>query len=60
MAEASAVSNALARAAERSRRLAELDVAQNTMEKLLNYPLPPEHLPWGEPVSMSQLLMVSI
>ena len=51
----SVVTDALARAAERAQRLAELDSAQNTMEKLLNYPLPSEQLPWGEPLSMSQL-----
>ena len=58
MAGPDAVQQALSRAAERSKRLAELSSAQFTMEKLLNYALPPEQLPWGEPLSMSQLQLV--
>jgi len=55
MAPSDAGKHALAKAAERAQRLAELDSAQCTMEKLLNFALPPEQLPWGEPLPMSQL-----
>ena len=55
MAPSDAGKHALAKAAERAQRLAELDSAQCTTEKLLNFALPPEQLPWGEPLPMSQL-----
>ena len=55
MAPSEAGKHALAKAAERAQRLAELDSAQFTVEKMLNFALLPEQLPWGEPLSMSQL-----
>ena len=60
MVQPNAVEAALAKAAERSQRLAELESAQNSMEKLLNYALPPEQLPWGEPMSMSQRGLMNV
>lgn len=45
------VGGALARAAARAQRLAELDTAHFTIEKLLNYSIPLESLPWGDVLS---------
>lgn len=47
MGDADVVARVLRQAAERAERLAVLDTAQATIEKLLNYPMPPESLPWG-------------
>lgn len=42
-----AVRAALAAAAQRAQRHAELDAAATSMERLLNVRLDPEMLPWG-------------
>ena len=47
MGEPDNVSGVLARAAARAARLAELDTAQTSIQKLLNIDMPPEMLPWG-------------
>jgi len=48
-----AVQRALQQAAERAARYAELDSAVTGMERLLNYSLAPEMLPWGLAMSTS-------
>ena len=53
---ASVVNDALAKAARRAQRLAELDMAHTTIEKLLNFPHPPQTLPWGDAMSTSYFL----
>lgn len=57
---ASVVHDALARAAQRAQRLAELDMAHTTMERLLNFPHPPETLPWVDAMSKSYFLETNI
>lgn len=47
------VQNALQQAAMRAERYASLDGAVTQMERLLNYPLGPEMLPWGSAMSPS-------
>eukprot|EP00435_Cladocopium_sp_Y103_P066450 s573_g28.t1 len=42
------VDGVLSRAAARAARLAELETAQTTIQKLLNIDMPPEMLPWGD------------
>ena len=54
----SMVEQALARAALRAQRLAELDMAHTTLERVLNFPHPPETLPWGDAMSKSYLFHV--
>lgn len=51
MVEPDKVSGVLARAAARAARLAELDTAQTSIQKLLNIDMPPEMLPWGDVMS---------
>ena len=51
MGEPDNVSGVLARAAARAARLAELDTAQTSIQKLLNIDMPPEMLPWGAVLS---------
>ena len=53
MAVAPAVAAALQKAAERAERHALLNSAVTQMEELLNFPLPPEQLPWGLAMSKS-------
>lgn len=47
------VAEVLRQAAARAERHAVLDSAVTSMEALLNYPLPPEMLPWGSAMSTS-------
>lgn len=47
------VQRALQRAADRAERHAVLDSALTSMDRLLNYPLEPEMLPWGAAMSTS-------
>ena len=48
-----AVQLALAKAAARAQRHAELDAAKQSMEKLVKCPLDPESLPWGAALSLT-------
>ncbi len=48
-----AVSTALARAAQRAQRLADLESAHSSMERHLRMDLPLDTLCWGEVMSMS-------
>lgn len=43
----------LRQAAQRAERHAVLDSAVTSMEAVLNFPLPPEMLPWGSAMSKS-------
>ena len=59
MAEMSdAVKAALQKAAARAERHALLDGAVTQMERLLNYPLGPEMLPWGSAMSQSYVCIL--
>lgn len=51
-----AVQAALAKAAQRAARLAELDMAHSILERALGFQHPPETLPWGDAMSKSYLL----
>lgn len=51
-----AVQAALAKAAQRAARLAELDMAHSILERVLGFQHPPETLPWGDAMSKSYLL----
>lgn len=51
-----AVEAALAKAAQRAARLAELDMAHSILERVLGFQHPPETLPWGDAMSKSYLL----
>ena len=50
---------ALQKAAARAERHAVLDTARPTLERVLNYPHPPELLPWGAAMSTSYLFSYS-
>lgn len=54
-----AVQRALQKAAARAERHAVLDTARPTLERVLNYPHPPELLPWGAAMSTSYLFSYS-
>ena len=59
MAAPPGVADALQRAADRAKRLAELDHAQGMIERELKFPHPPENLPWGDVLSKTYLLTKS-
>jgi hypothetical protein len=53
MAGSDLVADAIRNAAMRAERHALLNSAVTSMEELLNFPLPPEQLPWGLAMSKS-------